>query len=191
MKIEVTVPDGKVGDWRVETYTVSKQESDWTRIRAMQHPEEFVPAGTYKKLCRNGTIVMSNTEMEIREHREMILQAHGHVLLNGLGLGVCLKAILAKTQVLSVTVIEKSPEVIALVGPSFKDPRLTIIQADAFTWKPPKGAHYDVVWHDIWDNMCSDNLPEMTRLKRKYGRLCDWQGCWAEGMIRRKARYGY
>lgn len=185
MNIEVTVPDGKAGDWRVETFTVSKADSDYTRMRAVMHPEEFVPAGTYKKLCRNGTIVMSNTPMEIREHRAFIWHAKGNVLIMGLGLGVCLKAILAKPEVTWVTVIEKSPEVIQLVGPTFlKDSRVEIHCADAFTWEPPKSERYDAVWHDIWDNMCVDNLPEMKRLKQKYRRRCDWQGCWAEGFIK-------
>jgi hypothetical protein len=48
-----------------------------------------------------------------------------------------------------------------------------------------KGERYGMVWHDIWDSFCGDNLPEMTRLKRKYGRRADWQGCWGEWQCRR------
>ena len=67
-----------------------------------------------------------------------------------------------------------------MVTPYIKDKRVTIINADAFEWKPPKDQRYDVVWHDIWDNICGDNLPEMTKLHRKYGKKTDWQGSWCK-----------
>ena len=56
--------------------------------------------------------------------------------------------------------------------------RLVIIEADAFTWKWPRGMHYNVVWHDVWDDICADNYPEMMKLLERYHRRCDWQGCW-------------
>lgn len=88
---------------------------------------------------------------------------------------------LDKPAVDKVTVIEISPDVITLVGSYLKEhfgARLEIIEADAFTWQPPRGVRYGAVWHDIWDNICSDNLPEMHKLHRKYGRRTDWQGSW-------------
>jgi hypothetical protein len=83
-------------------------------------------------------------------------------------------------QVTHVTVIEKSPDVIKLVGPSFADPRVTIIEADAYTYQPPKGIRYNAVWHDIWDNICGDNTEGMGKLHRKYGRRTDWQDSWCK-----------
>ena len=75
---------------------------------------------------------------------------------------------------------------IDLVGPSFShDDRVNIICADAFEWRPPKGVRYNAVWHDIWDDICTDNLPEMTRLHRKYGRRADWQGSWCRELCKR------
>lgn len=37
----------------------------------------------------------------------------------------------------------------------------------------------------IWDSLCADNLEEMTKLKRRFGRRTDWQGCWGEYQCRR------
>jgi spermidine synthase len=129
---------------------------------------------------------MSNTDMEIRTHRAAIQEAKGNVLVTGLGLGMYLTAILAKEEVNSVTVIEKSEDLIRLVSPHFiDDQRVTVICADAFYWKPPKDAHYDFVWHDIWPDICSDNLKEMTKLKRKFAQKADLQMCWAESECRR------
>lgn len=30
----------------------------------------------------------------------------------------------------------------------------------------------DAVWHDVWDELCTDNLPQMHRLHRR----SDWRG---------------
>jgi hypothetical protein len=63
--------------------------------------------------------------------------------------------------------------------------RVEIIQADAFSWKPPKNIRYGMVWHDIWPNICGDNYPEMKTLHRRYGRKADWQGSWCKGLTKR------
>lgn len=174
-----------MSDWRVESFEVSEQDSAFTRIRAIQHPEEYVPPGKYERLMRGNTVVMSTTPMEYRTHAPIIHRAKGIVLLNGLGLGFVLGEILKKPEVQAVTVVEIEPTVIDLIKPRFaNDSRVNIVNADAFTFKPTEN-HYDAVWHDIWTNICSDNLAQMTKLKRKYGKRCDWQGCWSEGLCRR------
>lgn len=189
MKINIDVPDGKSGDWEVSTFTVTEDEIKIHNIRAMFQPGgRAMQAGTYKRLTRNGQIIMSNTPSEISDHVSFISKAQKgeSVLINGLGLGVALTEILKSDVVKDITVIEKSEDVISLSGHTFtKDARVTIIHADAFEWKPPKGKRYDAVWHDIWDNICADNLPEMTRLHRKYGRRTEWQGSWCKELCRR------
>jgi len=82
-----------------------------------------------------------------------------------------------------VTVIEKSPDVIKLVAPSFKGQRVEIINADAFEWRPKRGQGFNVVWHDVWNDICEDNKAEMTKLKRAYARRCGWQACWSSEYI--------
>ena len=179
------VPCGSSGDWRVEDFSVSKDESKWTSIRAMLHPMEYVSEGNYKRLMRGDTVVMSNTHMEMRTNVAAFIHATGNVLINGLGRGLVLHAILQKPEVVSVTVVENSPDVIALVAPSFASERVKIIQADAFEYQPEKGVRFGAVWHDIWDDICSDNLPQMAKLHRKYGRRCDWQGSWGKSECQR------
>ena len=53
---------------------------------------------------------------------------------------------------------------------------------DAFEYKPPKGKRYDAVWHDIWDGICTDNLKDMKKLHRKYGKNSNYQASWARGL---------
>jgi len=78
--------------------------------------------------------------------------------------------------------------VIKLVVPFYKDKRLTIINADALEWKPPKGQRYDFVWHDIWDDICDDNLKEMEKLHRKYSKKTDWQDSWCKKLCKKLKR---
>lgn len=185
-------PDGISGEWRIETFEVSKADSDMSRIRSIMHPEEFVEAGTYKRLTRGQPVVMSNTRMERNTNRPILRMATGRVLINGLGLGMVPVAILAKPELTELWIVEKSPDVIALTGPTItKDPRVKLVNADAFEWSAPKGMKFDAVWHDIWDYITSENLAQMTTLKRRYARRCTWQGCWAEMECLRARRRGY
>jgi hypothetical protein len=183
----VTVPEGTAGDWEVRKITAPKpwRNQQWERDIGIVRR---VPRGTYTALVHQNTIVMSDTPDEIRDHMEAIEKAQGAVLITGLGLGVVVQAMLRKPEVTNVTVIEKSPEVIALVAPHYQQQfgeRLAIIQADAFTWQPPTGVRYAVVWHDIWTYMLPENLIQMDMLKRHYTAVADWQGFWYKEVFER------
>ena len=223
-KYKVDIPPWRSGEWAVKRFEVDEEASKWDQILSItQGTGRFVPPGKYTKLTRGDEVIMSDTPDEIRDHLDPIDQVRRLAkigekpvtcLVNGLGLGMVAKAMIDEGAH-HVTVIEKSPDVIALVAPhllkqvsggeevrdsydhpAFKGIRvlntaagcMDIVQADAFTVKlprpslflhVPRDTRYDVVWHDIWDNICADNLPEMHRLHRRYGRRCDWQGSWA------------
>lgn len=172
---KVTVPEGSKGDWVVERFTVDRE--DFHSLFAGR----AVPVGqTFTRLMRGGTLVMSDTPAEMRDHMEPVYKAKGSCLINGLGLGMVLQAVLAKPEVTDVTVVEISQDLVDLVAPHYADPRLTVVCADAFEYVLPKGKRYQMVWHDIWDDICADNLPEMAKIHRKYGRRTDWQGSWSK-----------
>lgn len=183
----VCVPEGAAGAWRVERFTISEDQADVSNIEMMFRPGgRRIRSGSYTRLMRGSQLVMSDTPDEKRDHAWFVREARGDVLINGLGLGMVLGAVLRKLEVSSVTVVERSADVIKLVGPSYlADRRVTIVQGDAFAWKPPTGVRYGAVWHDIWDDICSDNLPQMHRLHRRYGRRADWQGSWARELCER------
>lgn len=182
MKVDIDVPDGKQGPWTVETFEVSEAEAQWQNMRARFSFSDrglFIKPGIYKRLRRNGTVVMSNTPSEIRDLWPLYMHRRGDVLLNGLGLGCALKLCLESQEVRTVTVVEVDADVIDLVGTHYtKNSRVKIVHADAFAYKPPRGRRFYACWHDIWDNITSENLNGMQRLHRKYGRICRWQGSW-------------
>lgn len=189
---QCSVPDGKAGPWKIDTFTLTRDDVLMMNMRAARDGNDYLMChpGTYKRLTheRRGC-VMSNTPMERRTAVEAFHNAAGRVLINGLGLGMVLEGVLAKPEVTDVTVIELDPDVISLVGPHFAaDPRLRIINADAYLWVPPKGEKWDYAWHDIWDDINADNLPLMSKLTRKYARRAAKQGAWSRAEVRREVR---
>jgi len=182
------IPNGQSGEWRVETFEVSEEDVALENMRMtwkLGMGRRTISPGKYQRLMRGSVVVMSNTDAEINDHRHAMYKMRDseNVLINGLGLGVVLRDILDSDTLKSVTVIEISEDVIRLVGPTFQDDeRVNIVCCDAFKYKPPKGIRYGVVWHDIWDYICADNLLEMHRLHRKYGKRADWQGSWCRSL---------
>ena len=192
-RYQVDVPCGTAGRWTVERFTVDKSAASLERtlaLHAFSHGGRAVPAGTYTRLLHNNRLVMSDTPDEIRDLRAILIPGRptDRVLLHGLGLGVALQGVLDNNPAAHVTVVEKSADVIALVAGHYLaryGDRVKVIHDDAFTWKPARGERWDVVWHDIWDDFCEDNLAQMTRLHRRFGRRCDWQESWGRHRIKR------
>jgi len=192
---QVTVPEGKSGDWSVQRYTVTEEQAAAEKLHARLHGDRrHIDAGTYTGLFQGPELIMSDTHDEYRDLWPMLWEAKGRILINGLGLGYCTQACLMLPGVEHATVIEISPDVIALVAPHYQEmfgDRLTIINADAYEWSPPKGERYDAVWHDIWGDISSANVEGMKRLHRKYGRRTAWQGSWCRARCESGAMYGY
>jgi len=199
---KVDVPEGRSGAWAIEHFEITEKEAKFSQLRAAINTSgrgRSVTAGTYTNLVHYITsdqglvshvvTIMSDTEAEIRDHLRVIYKAKGHVLIHGLGIGMVAKACLSKPEVESVTVVELQPDVIKLVGPWLEglaakaNKRLTIIQGDAFTWKPPKEQKWDIVWHDVWNEICTDNLPQMSKLHRRFGKRCSWQDSWSRELL--------
>lgn len=200
VNIKINVPDGVSSDWAVQSFEVDGMGASFHNMRETIHGTgRGISAGKYKRLAYKNETVMSNTPAEIDDLYPFIDMVHGRVLINGLGLGVALEAALAKRlarfkddwpyAVTAVTVIEISEDVIKLVGPTYwMDPRVTIIQEDAFKYRPSRGIRYDTVWHDIWPNLCADNLAGMKILHKKYQRIARWQGSWCSSECLRMRR---
>lgn len=179
---KVHLPNGASGPWAVTNFQLTAADVGLNNLRHIRdgHSRRICPPGYYTKLtCKGKGVVMSDTPAEAHEHRRLYQAAQGHVLLNGLGIGFALQALLRKREVEKVTVIEISSDVIKLVQPSLVDKRIRIINDDALTWRAPPSWQFDAVWHDIWHIISADNKPEMARLRRRYAKRCRWQDCWS------------
>ena len=196
-KYKVDLPEGVQGGWRIEKFEVNAEDSKLTAMAASQHGRGFVPPGVYTQLIEDPVTswtypMMSDTPDEIRDHIGFIHRAEGTVLIHGLGIGMCAMAVARKPEVRHVLVIEKSPDVIALVAAPLQaqycGKKIEIHEADAFTWKPTQGKRWNFIWHDIWPTLCESNLDEMATLHRRFGRRCDWQGSWGKERLQKQRR---
>lgn len=176
--------DAQYGDFKIEHFTVGEGN-----IRAML---DGLPHGEYVRLMGNGRLLMSNTLMEQRTNAHFVTWAHGDVLIGGLGLGMIVLAIQDKPDVKSITIIEKSNDVIMLMlnQPNvYFNEKVNIVHGDVFTWKPAKGQKFDCIYMDIWPYINEDVYhDEMVPLKRRYARWLKaksespdrFNTCWAE-----------
>src|SRR5512135_3511517 len=138
LEIKSKVPAGKRGQWEVNKFTLTPEDEQMERLRAafnFSYGGRFVPAGEYTRLSRNGQVIMSDTPDEIRDFSHFVNRATGSILINGLGLGLVVQALLDKPLISEITVIEISNDVIQLVHPYIADPRLTVYEEDALKWK--------------------------------------------------------
>lgn len=174
----------------IETFVVSGEQAMAYNLRCAmnrQNSRRIEPDVTYRKLYTvhawsDGKtwrrLEMSDTPAERRDHAgwvgDVLRITDVRVLVNGLGLGVVVNALLRASTVQHVTVVEINPWVIGLVKPllveKYGDARLTVIEADALQRKPTTGERYDAIWHDIWPDICTDNKPEYTLLHRRWGK---------------------
>lgn len=106
-------------------------------------------------------------------------RAHGKVLVLGLGLGYYPYRILENRAVESITIVEKSPEVIELfekeIFPTFpKTKPLKLVCEDAFLFlQNTNPGDFDFCYADIWEGI-SDGAMAMEKILPHEKRLC---GC--------------
>ena len=147
----------------------------------------------HTRLLINNCLVMTDAAFEHQTNFEVVSQATGDVLIAGLGIGMILTRILDRKEVSSVTVVEKSLDVIRLVGPHFSSPKLTIVEGDIYRWIPKDGVRFDTIYFDIWPDICTDSLDDVTKLHRrfrKYLRTGGWMGSWCRDYLRDMKRRG-
>lgn len=180
------IKDESIGAYKVITKVLTEQDAKFYNLRAILNNrlESLVNAGTYKVLIKDGEIVMSNTQLEITTHQEAIEKAKGNILVAGLGLGMFLTAIKDKKEINRIVVLEKSKEVIQMIGKYYKDDKIEIINEDIFDFDTK--ANFDLIWLDIWNDFDNSNLEEMEYLKEKFSSNSKEILCWSEDILRKK-----
>lgn len=139
---------------------------------------EYPPLGFFDEkfyfpaVLENGNEWMTLTPVDLDTCDNAIEKAHGNVITFGLGLGYYAYMVSEKEEVDSITVIEKSENVIRLfkkhILPQFSHfEKLEIICADAFEYaefEMPK-RNFDYAFVDTWRD-ASDGTPMYERMKK-------------------------
>jgi hypothetical protein len=146
----------ELGRARLARWSVSADEAraaeGLQRIWSPEAEGHPLPAGDYTVLLLDGELAMTDAPFCLRNYGHFLGAAEGDVLLTGLGLGCLVLGLLAKLEVRSITVLELHAEVVELVGPHCRGPRVELIHADALTWTPPSGRRWDAAMLDISDD---------------------------------------
>ena len=146
--------DRKLGDFELSHFEIKKND-----MYAILHG---ILCGKFIRLTHRGSIVMSDTEMEKRTNSEFVRNAHGKVLIGGLGIGLILLAVQDKVEVEKITVIEKNREVIDLVASQLPlNGKVEIVNANVFDYVPSE--KYNTIYMDIWNYINQDVYQEQMK----------------------------
>ena len=174
----IKIQDVKDGDWelRLESYPPYRaficgdveMGQDFSEIP----PIGFFPeAFRFPAVLEGGNEWMTLTPVDLDTCDDAIDSARGKVITFGLGLGYYAYMASEKENVSSVTVVEKSSDVIRLfekyILPQFSHPeKVRIINADAFEYAEytMPGENYDFAFVDTWRD-ASDGAPMYKRMK--------------------------
>ena len=168
---------GKTKNFELKKRKITREDVKQMEMRAIFNPRSIPPKiGTLMVLSRKASsyndCVMSDAEYEKITNRAIINQARGNVLIGGLGIGMILIPLLKDKQVKKITVIEKEKDIINLIYSKIKkhdkSNKLELIHSDIFEVDIPKEQKFDVIYFDIWDNVCGDNWKEMKKLKKQF-----------------------
>lgn len=184
------VPPGVKGVAKVRHVTITEQAAKSMALRELitRGREKAASPGDYCQLIVDGQLMMSDTRLEHDTNQNVVREATGDILIAGLGIGLILVPILAKTSVKSVMVVELHQDVIDLVAPNFLDDRLQVVCGDIYSWKPAKGTKFQTIYFDIWPNICLSNRNQMTKLERRFRVYLDkggWMNSWAKELCGR------
>ena len=174
----IKLPDVKLENWEFKNESYEPYRAvicDDMIIR--DDFSEIPPLGFFEErfdfpaVLEDGNEWMTLTPVDLDTSEKAIEDAHGRVVTFGLGLGYYAYMVSEKSNVESITVIEKSENVIKLFNqyilPQFSHPeKVKIINADAFEYaefQMPK-EKFDYAFVDTWRD-ASDGAPMYKKMK--------------------------
>jgi hypothetical protein len=129
-------------------------------------------------LSNHGDLVMEDSRPELRKHLPIWMNAHGSVLITGLGLGCVVRGLLASKKVDHITVVEIDKQILRVVGHEFRsNHRVELIHGDALNFYPGR-RKFDFGWHDLWTEGEEHLQVQHARLIKNLHRSCRQQGAW-------------
>lgn len=152
------------------------------RVELVTFTDDFLYPALEQRNARGWDTWMSITPSEMLSLNPGISRAKGKVLLGGLGMGFMLSRIMRRPQVTSVTVVERSQELVKWLQPSIERlyrKRVRLVVGDAIDYMDRKGHQYDSVLMDIWrsygDRMYDYDWEQAClRLKNKSPKTTTW-----------------
>ena len=181
---------------KITRFHISEDEARMYNIRTLMSYGsgiERVDSGDYVRLHVNGMLMMSDTRMEKITNTEFIKNAHGEVMIAGLGVGLILENLIPlyeEGKVTKVVVYEKYQDVIDLVAHRYIDRLpLEVRCEDIMTYKPSRDEKYDTLYFDIWADVAEENLDDIRVLHNRWKshkKDGAWMGSWMADFFRKR-----
>ncbi|HEY0011384.1 MAG TPA: hypothetical protein VGB79_00865 [Allosphingosinicella sp.] len=142
---------GRCGDWSLAVARAHAARGYWGRLYTIGGAATLT--GPFED---DAAAWMSIVPMEIESQEIGIAAARGHTVVLGLGMGWCAANVALRPEVERVTVVERDPEVAALVEalgvfaqlPREARDKIDVAAGDALDWRPDGAV--DSVQADIW-----------------------------------------
>jgi len=178
-RVVVDIPEGVSNDFAVAHYTMETTDNAWQQYLNMKGESSDTP---YTVLLKDGCLIpiMQDSHAEYAEHQWLWDNAEGHVLIGGLGIGMCHQPLIDNPNVTAVTIVENSQDVIDLVWEHCtKDETFTLVHDDFESWTPEEGSAFGVVFADTWlvDNPLTQS-DYRTLINNRYSAYCENIGFW-------------
>lgn len=182
---------------RLERFTLTEEQARFANTQTLfsgGRSFQRLRPGDYVRLMVNGELMMSDTDMEKITNLDIVANAHGKVMIAGLGIGLVidnLREKIANGIIESIVIYEKYQDVIDLVASRYKDLPLEVRCADILQYIPPKQEKYDTIYFDIWPTIDVENLKEMAVLHQrwKYRKLPGaYMGSWMQDFLRNERK---
>jgi hypothetical protein len=142
----------------------------------------------------NRGVWMSDLPCEVEQMKQCVADFEGDVLVGGLGLGVVVAILRHNPRVKSITVVEKSAEIIELVAP-FTD--AVVVQADLFDYLRGQDMRapvmFDWAFFDIWQQDSEKTFFDVVVPLRELAReneVARNVRCWNEDVMRGQLSMG-
>ena len=207
------IPEGTSGDFSVKhvikpagakLYTAGAR----TMMLAGHKRREVVfdhPVRWHSLLEKDG-VWMTDLPVEQAQHDEELRRMRGNVLVGGLGLGYAVTVLARNPEVSTITVVEKSPDVVKLVAEAmFKNltalrrKKVSVVTDDLFAFLRKRrkeygvraGVSYDTAFYDIWASDGEGTFFETVLPLRKLseGVVVEDPVNWNENIMRGQLRF--
>jgi len=155
-----------VGNWHIKKREIKSGTT--MVVDAMSMDAVLFPKAVTVTILREGerdkndteSVWMSDTPMEYFKAWELVARSHGNVLVGGLGLGLFIHLLRNRKDIGTITVIEKSPEVVQLVS-KYLPKDIEIICGDfmqeIFNLEEAE-REFDTVIADMWKNDAEEDF---------------------------------
>lgn len=153
------IPEGSSGKFKVEHFTFPaghRLETANMRTAMMGGQKSITltwPHETkWHRLTEGGGVWMSDLPIEVAQHLVALAELKGkRVLIGGLGIGLTLAILAARETPPTITVVEKSADVIKLVGPHIRG-KAKIVHSCLHKFLKATNERYDAAFYDIWQS---------------------------------------